>query len=220
MKHENCKSRKTLAPQEEQTPSGDGVCSFLSDPQNKTSHPWLTRKPKMIEKPRLALHLAGAMLAYVTLLSPPASAGGPLHHLFGCPVPDCIGKWCPDDYCSKKEPCVCIPLCFGCDDYCSKKPPCVCAPLCFGCDDYCKKCPPKACSGPLCQFLRCGSSRQPCGCAACAETACNASLVRSAEPEERLETDGDDPLADAPLPAKPQPIPPVIVRASDFKLTK
>ena len=106
-----------------------------------------------------------------------ASAGNPFHRLLECqPVPDCIGRWCPDDYCSKKEPYVCVPLRFECDDYCSKKEPCVCVPLrfqcddycskkepCvrpglrFTCDDYCKKCIPKVRSSPRCDLLGCGS---------------------------------------------------------------
>ena len=87
-----------------------------------------------------------------------ASAGNPLHRLFDCQaVPDCVGRWCPDDYCSKKEPCVCVPLRFQCDDYCSKKEPCVCPGLRFTCDDYCNKCLPKVCSSPRCDALGCGS---------------------------------------------------------------
>ena len=87
-----------------------------------------------------------------------ASAGNPLHRLFDCQgVPDCVGRWCPDDYCSKQEPCVCVPLRFQCDDYCSKKEPCICPGLHFTCDDYCKKCLPKVCSSPRCDVLNCGS---------------------------------------------------------------
>lgn len=82
------------------------------------------------------------------------------HWLDSC-VPDCIRKYCCDDYCPKKEPCVCAPLCFRCDDYCPKRLPCVCAPLSYRCDDYCPKCLPKVCCAPNCQHLQCGPPR--CG---------------------------------------------------------
>ncbi len=85
-----------------------------------------------------------------------ASAGNPFHRLLDCqPVPDCIGRWCPDDYCSKKEPCVRVPLCFQCDDYCSKKEPRVCPGLRLTCDDYCKKRLPIICPSPRCDVLNC-----------------------------------------------------------------
>ena len=178
----------------------------------------------MNEKPRFAIHRAGALnlqaLACLVLLSLPASAGDPLHNLLGCPVPDCIGKWCPDDYCPKKEPCVGVSLCFGCDDYCGKKAPCVCAPLRFCCDDYCEKCPPKVCSGPLCQFLKCGSSCRPRECENCQKLPCDAYAAKPVETQEHLIADGDDQLFDEPLPAQSQRLPPVIVRLPDFKLTK
>jgi hypothetical protein len=103
-----------------------------------------------------------------------ARAGNPFHHLVGCSVPDCVGKWCCDDYCPKKEPCVCAPLAFCCDDYCPKKEPCVCTPLNFCCDDYCRKCLPKVCFPPLCDYLQCrpasccasSASGSPCDCLA------------------------------------------------------
>ena len=106
--------------------------------------------------PRTIVILAGLSCCLTT-----ASAAEPYHKLFGCPVPDCIGKWCRDDYCAKNEPCTSVPLCLQCDDYCSKKAPCVRVPLCFGCDDYRKKCLPKVCSPPRCEDLRCGPG---CGC--------------------------------------------------------
>ena len=102
-----------------------------------------------------------AVFLSVILCCQTASAGNPLQKLLDCqPVVDCIGRWCPDDYCRKKEPSVCVPLCFGCDDYCGKKEPCVCPGLRFTCNDYCKKCLPKVCSSPRCDLLRCG----PCDC--------------------------------------------------------
>ena len=98
------------------------------------------------------------LFAAATCLLPTAWAGEPWHELLGPCVPDCIGKWCRDDYCPKKEPCVCVPLRFQCDDYCAKKQPCVCPKLCFTCDNYCKKCLPKVCSPPRCDVLKCGPS--------------------------------------------------------------
>ena len=96
-----------------------------------------------------------------SLCCSPASAGNPRGQPVTGVVPDCIGKWCRDDYCRKDAPCVGVPLCFGCDDYCPKKAPCVCVPLGFCCDDYCKKCPPAVCRQPLCEYLKCGPP--PCG---------------------------------------------------------
>lgn len=69
-------------------------------------------------------------------------------------VPDCVGKWCCDDYCSKAQPCIQTPLRLCCDDYCRKILPCLKIPLCFGCDDYCRKCTPPICS-PQCTELQC-----------------------------------------------------------------
>jgi hypothetical protein len=106
-----------------------------------------------------------------------AMAGDLLHSLIGCGVPDCVGKWCCDDYCGKKEPCVCVPLSFCCDDYCPKKEPCVCVPLNFCCDDYCPKCPPKACSPPLCENLKCNPPRVCASCTAGSASSCDCAAV-------------------------------------------
>jgi hypothetical protein len=95
----------------------------------------------------------------------PAFAGDSWHRLIGGSVPDCVGKWCCDDYCGKREPCVCAPLSFCCDDYCPKKEPCVGAPLNFCCDDYRCKCLPRVCSPPLFEFLKCGPPKCSASCA-------------------------------------------------------
>ena len=184
----------------------------------------------MNQNPRFAIDRAGALgwlaVAYLLLLTLPASAREPLHHLLGRPVPDCIGRWCQDDYCAKKAPSVCLPLYFGCDDYCGKQAPCVSAPLCFGCDDYCAKCPPKVCHGPLCQNLQCGPSRQPCGCTNCDTMPCEGYVANQAESNQQVETaekspdENDESLVNEQSPAKAQRPPPVYVGASDFKLTK
>lgn len=97
-------------------------------------------------------------------------AGDPCRKFLGCPVPDCIGKWCCDDYTPKCLPCVQVPLCFGCDDYCRKPMPRVCAPLCFTCDDYCKKCQPPVCRPPLLGNLSCVPERRGCACDSCQPT--------------------------------------------------
>lgn len=103
-----------------------------------------------------------AMIALMAVfLVTSASAGEPLKCLFQLPGPiDCVGRWCCDDYCPKKAPCVCVPLCFTCDDYCKKCEPCT--NVCFGscCDNYCKKCPPVVCSRPACTAGRgmCGDT--------------------------------------------------------------
>jgi hypothetical protein len=181
---------------------------------------------------RARANRAGALgllaVAHLLLLTLPASAGDPLHNLFGCPgpVPDCIGRWCPDDYCAKKAPCVSVPLCFGCDDYCSKQASCVSVPLCFTCDDYCPKCPPKVCNGLLCQNLQCGVSGQSCSCANCDTLPCDGYVANQAETNQQVETaekspgKNDESLVNEQSPAKAQRLPPVYVGASGFKLTK
>ena len=109
----------------------------------------------------------------VMLLANSAQAGEPCLRFLGCPVPDCIGKWCCDDYRAKCLPCVKVPLCFGCDDYCRKSLPRVCAPLCFTCDDYCKKCQPPVCRPPLLGTLRCVPERASHGCNASSSEHCD-----------------------------------------------
>jgi hypothetical protein len=49
---------------------------------------------------------------------------------------------------------------------------------------------------------------------------CDAYAAKPVETQEHLIADGEDQLVDEPLPAQPQPLPPVIVRALDVKLTK
>ena len=118
-----------------------------------------------------------AALVAVMLLVNSAQAGEPGRKFLGCPVPDCIGKWCCDDYTAKSFPCVKVPLCFGCNDYCRKSMPRVCAPLCFTCDDYCKKCLPPACRPPLLSTLRCVPNRASCGCSTCSTGGCDQPMV-------------------------------------------
>jgi len=125
-----------------------------------------------------AIALVFATLLLVTNIN----AGEPCRKFLGCPVPDCIGKWCCDDYKAKCLPCVKVPLCFGCDDYCRKSMPRVCTPLCFTCDDYCKKCQPPVCRPPLLSTLRCVPDRGACGCTTCAPSNCDQGLVTSTPP--------------------------------------
>lgn len=101
-----------------------------------------------------------------------ASAGNPLDGLFGLHVPDtadCVGKWCPDDYCPKPEPCADSKLRFLCDDYCPKPAPCVRSQLCFTFDNFRRKCLPKICFAPRCADLSC----QPGKCGSCADPTCH-----------------------------------------------
>ncbi len=82
-----------------------------------------------------------------------------LHELkHGFCIPDCIRKWCCDDYCPKPIPCPVNLKCFGCDCYQAKCAPCPVGVKCFRCDDYCPKplpcifCPPNChlkCAPPL-----------------------------------------------------------------------
>jgi len=50
-------------------------------------------------------------------------------------------RWCLDDYCPKRMPCIRPPkYCGCCDDYCPKGMPCLRPPkYCGCCDDYCPK---------------------------------------------------------------------------------
>jgi hypothetical protein len=175
----------------------------------------------MSEKLRFVILLAGAMCSLTT-----ASAGEPCRKLFGCPVPDCIGKWCCDDYRPKNEPCVCVPLRFGCDDYCAKKVPCVRAPLCFGCDDYRKKCLPKVCTKPLYQFLRCGPSRVQCGCGDCGGSTCDGSLASNVKVERATAGSATERIAaraeqvDDRAIEKPGRLHPVYIGQLPFELTE
>ncbi len=61
--------------------------------------------------------------------------------------PDCVGKFCCDDYCAKPLPC--LPLGktrFDCDDYCRKPIPCQPAgKTTTFCDEYCRKPLPPVC---------------------------------------------------------------------------
>jgi hypothetical protein len=200
--------------------SNDGACRLAL---NKLP-PLVCKDVEMNENSRSAIHRAGTFsvqaIACLVLLSRPASAGDPRHYLPWCPAPDCIGKWCPDDYCPKKEPCVGVSLRFGCDDYCGKKAPCVCAPLRFCCDDYCKKCPPKVCSGPLGRYLRCGSSCRPRGCVHGQHLSCTASAANPVETQQPLTAHGENQLVEEPLLAQPLRLPSVNVHASDVKLTE
>ena len=95
----------------------------------------------------------------------PALAGDHSHGILGKigQVPDCVGKWCCDDYCQKNAPCVPVCLKFCPDNYCAKQEPCVCVPLCLRCDDYCAKCLPPICF-PVCRELKCVAlNRCVCG---------------------------------------------------------
>ena len=57
-------------------------------------------------------------------------------------VPDCVRKYCCDDYRSKSVPCTRSVKTKCCDNYCGKPTPCV-REVCTVCSDYCSKCPPK-----------------------------------------------------------------------------
>ncbi len=76
-----------------------------------------------------------------------------LPHWLGC-WPDCVGRFCCDDYRSKPLPCLHRGVCLECDDYCRKPLPCAqpIKPLCFS--DYCPKPLPWTCRLPS-KELRC-----------------------------------------------------------------
>ena len=125
-------------------------------------------------------HTVALVFATVVLVTN-LNAGEPCRKFLGCTVPDCIGKWCCDDYKPKCLPCVKVPLCFGCDDYCRKSMPRVCTPLCFTCDDYCKKCQPPACRPPLLSTLQCVPERRRSGCATSASNNCDNGVLTNNE---------------------------------------
>src|SRR5262245_32864567 len=84
-----------------------------------------------------------AFLAVLALVRqyPAVCGGGDLLH--GVAVPNCVCKYCCDDYCPKPLPCVCGIRNFCCDDYCAKPYPCPACVKASCCDDYCPKCPPR-----------------------------------------------------------------------------
>ena len=57
-------------------------------------------------------------------------------------VPECVRKYCCDDYRSKTLPCTRDVKTKCCDDYCEKPIPCV-REVCTVCNDYRSKCQPK-----------------------------------------------------------------------------
>ena len=72
----------------------------------------------------------------------------------GCATLPC---WCPNDYCSKPQPCIACPCTCGCPvDYCRKPLPCApCVSRCGCPDDYCPKPAPNLCIPVNRQSLRC-----------------------------------------------------------------
>lgn len=115
---------------------------------------------------RIELILVMLITAWIPVRPLPAKE--PCCHWLGCRVPDCIGKWCCDDYDTKCLPCVDVRFCSGCDDYCGKRIPCTCVLLCPRCDDYRKKCLPRTCTPPLLHNLHCGAPPNR-RCAVCSQ---------------------------------------------------
>jgi hypothetical protein len=100
----------------------------------------------------LAMLLAFGFLS----TSPVAAKEGSLFD-FGACLPNCISKYCCDDYCPKPVPEVRKNCRYSCDDYFPKPLPCARPVRCFRCDDYCPKpLPPIHC--PCNQGLSCGRS--------------------------------------------------------------
>lgn len=126
-----------------------------------------------------------ALVLTCVLGCPSVKASDPLQRFSGCvEVPNCIGRWCPDDYCPKQAPFVGVALRFGCDDYCKKRLPCACGELDFTCDNYCKKLAPKVCCAIRQESMR-GGPR--CGLQV---------AENSARPEARKPADVQLPLSD------------------------
>ena len=74
--------------------------------------------------------------------------------------PDCVEKFCCDDYQAKPLPCAAGVKCFECPDYCPKPLPCAAPVNAFCCDDYCRKRLPPVCC-PSDKTLRCIPSWLP-----------------------------------------------------------
>jgi len=75
--------------------------------------------------------------------------------------PNCVGKFCCDDYDGKPLPCAVGANCFDCADYCPKPLPCLPAvKAAFCCDDFCPKPLPPTCYTTA-KNLRCVPSRLP-----------------------------------------------------------
>lgn len=74
--------------------------------------------------------------------------------------PNCVGKFCCDDYDGKPLPCAVGANCFECADYCAKPRPCLPAGNSFCCDDFCPKPLPPICCANAKQ-LRCVPNRLP-----------------------------------------------------------
>jgi len=73
--------------------------------------------------------------------------------------PDCVGKYCCDDYRPKPKPCAVGVKCFDCPDYCPKPFPCSTpGKASFCCDDFCRKPLPPHCRTSSKNF-RCVPSR-------------------------------------------------------------
>lgn len=76
----------------------------------------------------------------VSFLTATANAGDGCEAIWaGYCWPDCIKKYCCDDYQPKCLPPVKPVSCYTCDDYCQKPIPCAQPVGCYVWDDYCKK---------------------------------------------------------------------------------
>ena len=99
------------------------------------------------------------VLVSIGTATPASGADWGLSWLGRSCLPDCVGRWCCDDYHPKPLPCPQPVNCFGCDDYCAKPLPCAIPVRHFCCDDYCRKCLPPVCFPP-----RCDLDCPPAGC--------------------------------------------------------
>jgi hypothetical protein len=95
-----------------------------------------------------------ALIACMAMPSPSSAQDSRLGLKPSIRIPDCIRKWCCDDYCPKPLPCPVPVQCFSSDCYRAKLLPCPVAVKRFSCDDYCLKPFPSICCPPS-QFLTC-----------------------------------------------------------------
>ena len=99
-----------------------------------------------------------AVMVAMIWIESPATAGSLLPKALHC-WPDCVGKFCCDDYCPKPPPCAKRVKCFRCPDYCSKYAPCPISVKRGGCPDYCRKPVPCLTCPPPCIDLQCLPSK-------------------------------------------------------------
>ncbi len=96
---------------------------------------------------RVVLAGLASLIIASSLTASSLTAGEPVRYSpFTWSWPNCVGKFCPDDFCPKPLPCARGVKCFQCPDYCAKPLPCFLpGKTSYVCDDYCRKSLPPTC---------------------------------------------------------------------------